>query len=390
MKQILNIIVLFFSLTQIVFSQHPSAITEFESTSQGLLIPRMTDLDRGNINLPADGLLVYQTNNQAGFYYYDGGWIYLNPSSTTADKISDADNNTEVHTEKSSNNNQIHYTLDGTTYFMMDGPRLIVKNNGGNIAIGDSTLLWNSGTNNTSLGDQSGHQNTTGSNNSFIGKDAGRHNTTGSQNVAMGHAALYSNTSSSGLVAIGDSSLYGNLAGRNTAVGFRSGRSTTIGYNNTFVGYESGYNNESGYWNTFVGLASGYHSNGYGNSFFGNTAGYHNEGGDFNTLIGTAAGFTNKTGHSNSFVGLGAGYFNTSGDHNVAFGKFAFLNNTFASENVAIGDSSLFNNGAGVIDTNQRVSNTAIGYRAGRDNESGTGQYIGWMECWPFKPIRIF
>lgn len=55
-----------------------SAVVDLTSTTKGLLIPRMTATQRGNISSPATGLLVYQTDSPIGFYYYNGGaWVYL-------------------------------------------------------------------------------------------------------------------------------------------------------------------------------------------------------------------------------------------------------------------------------------------------------------------------
>lgn len=55
-----------------------SAILEMTSTSQGMLAPRMTKTQRDAIASPAIGLLIFQTNSQPGFYYYDGsGWTSL-------------------------------------------------------------------------------------------------------------------------------------------------------------------------------------------------------------------------------------------------------------------------------------------------------------------------
>ena len=50
-----------------------SAQLEILSTSKGLLIPRLSLLQRNDINNPANGLLIYQTTNSAGFYYYNNG-----------------------------------------------------------------------------------------------------------------------------------------------------------------------------------------------------------------------------------------------------------------------------------------------------------------------------
>ncbi|PYF71474.1 beta strand repeat-containing protein [Pedobacter nutrimenti] len=50
-----------------------SAQLEVLSTSKGLLIPRMTLPQRNDINNPANGLLIYQTNNTPGFYFFTNG-----------------------------------------------------------------------------------------------------------------------------------------------------------------------------------------------------------------------------------------------------------------------------------------------------------------------------
>lgn len=59
----------------------PSSVLDIATTSAnvgGLLIPRMTQLQRTSIVSPAEGLLVYQINLVSGFYYYTGGiWIRL-------------------------------------------------------------------------------------------------------------------------------------------------------------------------------------------------------------------------------------------------------------------------------------------------------------------------
>ena len=49
-----------------------SSIVEMQSTTQGLLAPRMTKVQRDAIVAPATGLLIFQTNSAPGFYYYSG------------------------------------------------------------------------------------------------------------------------------------------------------------------------------------------------------------------------------------------------------------------------------------------------------------------------------
>ncbi|MDB2631349.1 hypothetical protein N9Y36_06565, partial [Ulvibacter sp.] len=49
----------------------PSSALDINSTTGGLLTPRMTNQERLDIQDPALGLLVYQTDGTAGFYYHN-------------------------------------------------------------------------------------------------------------------------------------------------------------------------------------------------------------------------------------------------------------------------------------------------------------------------------
>lgn len=53
-------------------SPNASAKLEIAATDKGLLIPRMTIAQRGSISLPANGLLIYQTDGVVGFYVNTG------------------------------------------------------------------------------------------------------------------------------------------------------------------------------------------------------------------------------------------------------------------------------------------------------------------------------
>lgn len=50
----------------------PSSILDIVDTNKGILVPRMTMAERNAIITPATGLLIYQTDNTAGFYYFNG------------------------------------------------------------------------------------------------------------------------------------------------------------------------------------------------------------------------------------------------------------------------------------------------------------------------------
>lgn len=59
-------------------SPDASSALDISSTDKGILIPRMTEIQRTAIVLPATGLLVYQTNGEEGFWYYNGtSWTSL-------------------------------------------------------------------------------------------------------------------------------------------------------------------------------------------------------------------------------------------------------------------------------------------------------------------------
>jgi hypothetical protein len=66
-----------------------SSVLDVKSTTKGMLVPRVTQAQRLAISSPADGLLVYQTDQTTkGFYYYNS------TSSAWTGITSNASNNT--------------------------------------------------------------------------------------------------------------------------------------------------------------------------------------------------------------------------------------------------------------------------------------------------------
>ena len=74
-----------------------SAALEISSVTGGLLVPRMTETQRDAISPAATGLMIYQTDGTAGFYFYDGTvWTNLLSSSSAgvdSGSVNDIDGN---------------------------------------------------------------------------------------------------------------------------------------------------------------------------------------------------------------------------------------------------------------------------------------------------------
>lgn len=65
------------------YSAHTSAMLDVKSITKGLLVPRLTTVQRNSISSPANGLLVFDTT-LGGFYYYNGtSWSNLTSGITS-------------------------------------------------------------------------------------------------------------------------------------------------------------------------------------------------------------------------------------------------------------------------------------------------------------------
>ena len=67
---------------------HGSAALEIQDTSKGILIPRMTMVQRNAIQNPAEGLMVYQTDSTKGFYFYTSSqWQIMTTDEKSLNRI---------------------------------------------------------------------------------------------------------------------------------------------------------------------------------------------------------------------------------------------------------------------------------------------------------------
>lgn len=62
----------------------PSALLNVNSTTQGLLVPRLTTTQRGAITTPATGLIIYNTTTSSLDYYTGTAWVSIPSGTLTA------------------------------------------------------------------------------------------------------------------------------------------------------------------------------------------------------------------------------------------------------------------------------------------------------------------
>ena len=242
-----------------------SAALDIKSSTKGLLIPRMLASQRILIGSPAEGLLVYQTDAPAGFYYYKAGaWTSITPTSSGWNLAGNAG------------------TADGTNFIgTTDNIPFNIRVNNQRAGRIDPALL------STSFGYQAGNAGSTGTYNTAIGQTALSGNSTGYYNTANGYAALSGN----------------NIGNNNTANGVYALSSNTTGSYNTADGQSALYSNIGGFNNTAIGYAALSASTGSNNTGLGSNAG-PSGGIDNSTAIGFSAvvNASNKVQIGNNLV----------------------------------------------------------------------------------------
>ena len=371
-----------------------SASLDINSTSKGILIPRMTQAQRNAIVSPATGLMIFQTNNTTGFYYYNGtAWIAIStkgvnttlsnlktPTAVNQSLLPGTTNSIDLGSSSMmwrnaylSGDAVIHGITIGLgsgnlPYNLAVGYLALYNNTIGNsnTANGYRALYSNTaGSGNTANGETALNSNTTGTFNSAIGYETLYFNTVGSGNTANGYSALFSNTSGYSNVAIGAGALYANTVRPNlVAVGDSALLHNSTGFCNTAIGSKSLYSNTTGDNNTAVGFNALYSNNGYGNTANGSFALYSNTTGVYNTATGFSSLYYN-TGYNNTANGYMALYSNTTGSFNTAYGETALFSNTTGSLNTANAETALYSNTTG-------PGNTAIGQAALYTNVTGS------------------
>jgi trimeric autotransporter adhesin len=399
-----------------------SALLDVKSSNKGVLIPRLTAVQRIAIATPANGLLVYDTDSTSFTYYNGTAWLFLKGINTIAPNWNTTGNTgtTATNFMGTTDAQDLRFKIDNTPYGYFNknktntalgeatlqanttgisnvayGANALTLNTGGNgntangvdalknnntasynNAFGYGALATNTGAENTAVGTSAAYNNTTGSSNIAVGNYSLFKNTIGVSNVAMGNAALYNNTEKDNLVAIGDSALFNNGIGAgvnpdygsyNTAVGKNALYANTKGFANTAIGYKALQNDTTGTYNTAVGTNSlRENRNGAYNTGLGTFSLRFNTSGSFNTGLGFQCLNNNTTGAGNLAAGMATLPRNTTGSENSAVGVNALFSNITGNGNTANGYQSLFRNDTG-------YANVANGFQAMFENTRGAG-----------------
>lgn len=358
-----------------------SAMLDIKSNAKGLLIPRLTAAQKIAIVSPATGLLVYQIDGTAGFYYFNGSaWTPV--SSAAAGPLTgwattgNAGTDSAINFIGTTDNQPLIGKANGEQVFRFSPsmPVTIVGYQAGKVNIGNYNTFFGfqagvantSGTENHFNGYQSGLSNTIGKQNYFSGVNSGKANTTGNWNHFEGFEAGKSNISGGHNYFSGYEAGFSNTAAHfNQFIGYQAGFSNTFGTENHFVGYYAGRSNITGNYNFFEGYFAGAsNTSGTENHFTGYNAGKNNTTGQLNYFSGYNSGSANTTGNWNQFEGFEAGKSNISGGHNFFSGFQAGYTNTTAHFNQFMGYQCGYANATG-------TQNLFIGYNAGRYNASG-------------------
>ena len=263
---------------------HTTAALEIKSITKGFLGPRMTEVQRNTILTPATGLLIYQTDVDPGFYYFDGStWLSFS-SVRYINNLQDA-------------------ITSATNLFMGEGTGF-GNASSDNLGIGLNTLA-----------------NTTGGN---------------SQNIAIGNNAMEA-TSSLQSIALGLNTLQNSITSfRVIALGNNAGNNASNLFYSIAVGTDA-LSNGSGSRNLAVGDNALNGNTGNDNIAMGYNAVSNNTSGINNIGIGTSVLLYNTTGNSNTAVGSNTLAANTTGNSNTAVGNNAFSSGTSFNNSTAIG-----------------------------------------------------
>ena len=230
-----------------------SAALDITSTTGGLLVPRMTETQRDAITSAATGLMIYQTDGTAGFYFYNGTqWTIVG-----IETVNGTANEIEVSTSNATTTIGLPDNTTITTSVTVDGLYFGTGAGDGdnNLAVG-SSMGSGTGKRNTAIGSRAleSYSGTGYDNNTAIGYFNMKALSTGSGNTALGAENMFSLTTGIANTSIGNQTMLNVSEGsNNTGLGQRAGESITTGTNNTLIGLDADVSSPSANNETVIG-----------------------------------------------------------------------------------------------------------------------------------------
>ncbi|NBX87729.1 MAG: hypothetical protein EBQ97_04315, partial [Bacteroidetes bacterium] len=393
----------------------PSAMLDIATSNKGILIPRLSKAQKSLIATPANGLLVYQTDDTVGLWYYEntkwvpvmrsitfgkgltGGYIQgkgtvaLKPTGVTARKYGAMDSIPVVTVNSEGQiiaattiaTNFLNKTdtlwswrimgnkgTDDTKHFLgtQDNKALRFRVNNkwaGEISPKNDNISFGTDANNTSNGAQ----------NIAIGLSALEKAANNKGDIiAIGQYALSSNGigatgSTQGIenIAIGPKVMSGNRSGSyNVGLGQRVMETGQFNYGNIGIGFEAMKQSYNSYYNVAIGMyAMSYNQTGNYNTAIGYASMLYNGNGYYNCAYGFYSLVYNSTGAGNTASGMYSMGVNTSGSWNTASGYQALYTSYGSNYNTAMGAYALINT------TTKGDNNTSVGYSTLYKNTTG-------------------
>lgn len=364
----------------------PNAVAAFDivSTTKGLLIPRMTTVQRDAIAVGAttDGLLIFNTTTEKFNFWNQTLGIWESIDTSTGGDVSG-----------SGTTGQLPVWTDGPNSIIGDSGILAtnVFVNGGN-SFGAPAVLGTNDANSLSF-ETSGTTRQTISATGFIGFNAVP--VAGQLMTAVGTGATsatylfrgYNSTPIEIFSVRNDGYIYAGIANGSMTIGLGSGFLTTNN-SNTFIGVSIATGLTTGQNNTSVGhLSLEDLTTGFENSAFGSNAAQSNTTGQHNNAFGVSALQSNLIGGNNCAFGNSALAAMTA-SNNSAFGHECLMTST-GPANSGFGYQCLrsaqnFGNSAfgfqAMFSTTTGTLNTAIGAQAGFNNLVGNNNiFVGYF-----------
>ena len=404
-----------------------SAALEVNSTTnnKGILIPRITAIQKDAISNAVEGLMIYQTSAPTGFYFYTGSsWILL-VSQTDLDlkvakvsgkELSSNDYTTAEKTKLASITGTNTGDQDLSALATVASVALkanatdltnslalkVDKETGKDLSSNDFTTTEKTKLANI-IGINTGDQDLSAlatvasvalkaniASPTFTGTPTAPTAIAGISTTQIATTAFVQNavstvsgasgvpyTGATAAVNLGAFDLkvngltvgkgLGNIA-TNTAIGVNALQANTTGYNNTANGVYSLLSNTTGFENTANGFAALVNNTtGNNNTANGVSSLFNNTTGSENTANGNYALYSNTEGSNNTANGSAALQANTTGNDNTANGNYALYSNTEGSSNTANGSAALYSNTDGSRNTANGIA-ALLANTTGNDN----------------------